>query len=510
MTRRPRTLRVPVRLPTAQARPGGGCAASGCPASPSILVLIVLFVVVLAPSLRTMSSSGSRSPAARRGRGAEAEGQGPDGERARWNDPATSDAQARERLYYVYPGEFSYLVIDDTERPDHGQTAAGQRRIQTTQVDWMCTCCRSVLTAGLTDAVARADRRARHTGSQMTTPPFPRRAARRHRTVSPPARPSRPRRRRHRRALRVRNPDRRGDRAPARGRHAVPDPLLPDPPGRDRRDVGPRGDRVMAEFAELLAADPELADAVRRARTRPTSPTASGIGEVPEIAGISAGRHARRASSACTRSPAHALAAGPGVNPIGDLALARSTWSPAVCGAPLRESSDRMTRPAWLGRDRVALLRGRVGARLRRRSRAGAPISDPRPRILARRLRHHAGLEDHARRGRAVAIIDTGVDGEPSGFHRRGRRRHGRLGRRHGRRADAGRRRRAPRQLGRLTRSPGAGHGDEARHDRRRTRGRLLSVSVGFGRRRRSVRTTRSPRRSGGRSTTARMSSTCR
>jgi hypothetical protein len=28
---------------------------------------------------------------------------------------------------------------------------------------------------------------------------------------------------------------------------------------------------------------------------------------------------------------AHALATGPGVNPVGDLALARSSWSPDVC-----------------------------------------------------------------------------------------------------------------------------------------------------------------------------------
>jgi len=28
---------------------------------------------------------------------------------------------------------------------------------------------------------------------------------------------------------------------------------------------------------------------------------------------------------------AHALAAGPGVNPIGDLALARADWSPERC-----------------------------------------------------------------------------------------------------------------------------------------------------------------------------------
>ena len=34
-------------------------------------------------------------------------------ERERWNDETFIMTQARERLYYVMPGEVSYLVIDD-------------------------------------------------------------------------------------------------------------------------------------------------------------------------------------------------------------------------------------------------------------------------------------------------------------------------------------------------------------------------------------------------------------
>ena len=53
-------------------------------------------------------------------------------------------------------------------------------------------------------------------------------------------------------------------------------------------------------------------------------------GEVPEIAGISAGGMPTRVK--CLHAlVAHALAAGPGVNPIGDLALAECDWSPDVC-----------------------------------------------------------------------------------------------------------------------------------------------------------------------------------
>ena len=51
---------------------------------------------------------------------------------------------------------------------------------------------------------------------------------------------------------------------------------------------------------------------------------------LPEIAGYSAGGMPDRVK--CLHAlAAHSLAAGPGVNPIGDLALERATWSPERC-----------------------------------------------------------------------------------------------------------------------------------------------------------------------------------
>ena len=63
-------------------------------------------------------------------------------------------------------------------------------------------------------------------------------------------------------------------------------------------------------------------------------------GEVPEIEDISAGGMPTRVK--CLHALiAHALAAGPGVNPIGDLALADSGWSPTVCEcAPTRTADE--------------------------------------------------------------------------------------------------------------------------------------------------------------------------
>lgn len=84
---------------------------------------------------------------------------------------------------------------------------------------------------------------------------------------------------------------------------------------------------VMPELAELLEGD--LADAYRAAHEAYLADRES-IESVPEIDGISAGGMPTRVK--CLHAlVGHSLAAGPGVNPIGDLALARCAWSPVVC-----------------------------------------------------------------------------------------------------------------------------------------------------------------------------------
>jgi len=86
---------------------------------------------------------------------------------------------------------------------------------------------------------------------------------------------------------------------------------------------------VMPELAAQLAEDPALAAGYLAAHESYLADRES-IESVAEIAGISAGGMPSRVK--CLHALAgHALAAGPGVNPIGDLALARSDWSPLVC-----------------------------------------------------------------------------------------------------------------------------------------------------------------------------------
>lgn len=91
--------------------------------------------------------------------------------------------------------------------------------------------------------------------------------------------------------------------------------------------------QLMPELAETLH-DSDTAAAYRRAHEAYLADRA-GYGAVAEIEGISAGGMPTRVK--CLHALAgHALAAGTGVNPIGDAALARSAWSPdrCVCADP--------------------------------------------------------------------------------------------------------------------------------------------------------------------------------
>ena len=86
--------------------------------------------------------------------------------------------------------------------------------------------------------------------------------------------------------------------------------------------------QVMNELSELLA-DDDIAAQYLAAHEAYHADRES-LGHVPEIDGISAGGMPTRVK--CLHALAgHSLSAGPGVNPIGDLALERVAWSPLVC-----------------------------------------------------------------------------------------------------------------------------------------------------------------------------------
>lgn len=154
MRKRQRTTRVAVALP----EPGVGAnwmrgiRLSGF--TIMTLGMIIVFIVVLAPSLRIWVEQQQEIAALESTVATQHdEVEKLDTERARWDDPSYVEAQARQRLYYVKPGEYSYLVIDDGATVTTASGIPVSAELQTTEVDWVKTMLSSVLTAGLTDAV---------------------------------------------------------------------------------------------------------------------------------------------------------------------------------------------------------------------------------------------------------------------------------------------------------------------------------------------------------------------
>ena len=119
------------------------------------LSLVILAVIVLAPGLRIYIEQQQQIAELRAAVDEKKQSvKDLEDDVARWDDPAYIVSQARDRLVYVYPGDLTYLVIDDgaTVTTDDGQPISDE--IQTTRVDWMHTMLSSLFTAGLTDATA--------------------------------------------------------------------------------------------------------------------------------------------------------------------------------------------------------------------------------------------------------------------------------------------------------------------------------------------------------------------
>ena len=128
----------------------------------------------------------------------------------------------------------------------------------------------------------------------------------------------------------------------------------------------------MREMTERLADDPELAAAYRRAHE---AYLAERDAIEPLGTDVSAGGMPDRVKCLHVHA-AHALAAGPGVNPFGDEALAEvGEWWAAGPLRPPRYAVERASRPAAgepVSRG-VTRARSAVGVRLRRQGARGAP-----------------------------------------------------------------------------------------------------------------------------------------
>ena len=129
----------------------------------TLLAMIVLGVITLAPRVQTWFMQRQAIFQAQQSlEEAKKEVAQMQVERKRWEDPAYIRAQARDRLYYVMPGEVSYLVMDadgvntsDTSGTVGAKMAADKNNAQIsssiyqTKNNWVDTVLESVIRAGV-------------------------------------------------------------------------------------------------------------------------------------------------------------------------------------------------------------------------------------------------------------------------------------------------------------------------------------------------------------------------
>jgi cell division protein FtsB len=122
-----------------------------------MLTLLVIAVIALAPSIRTFVEQQNQLAALRQA--VEDRRDAVDdlnGEIARWDDPAYIEAQARDRLVYVYPGDITYLVIDEGSSVTTDDGAPISTDVQPTQVDWVRALLGTLVQAGTTTESAES------------------------------------------------------------------------------------------------------------------------------------------------------------------------------------------------------------------------------------------------------------------------------------------------------------------------------------------------------------------
>ena len=124
----------------------------------TFLVLIVAGVVILSPTLRVLAEQ-QQEIAGLEAALAESEQQvvALEEQRERWKDPAFVETQARERLLFVYPGDITYLVIDDGEGTEDDAGIEISTEIVGASTDWRESLLASYLVAATTSQDYQAE-----------------------------------------------------------------------------------------------------------------------------------------------------------------------------------------------------------------------------------------------------------------------------------------------------------------------------------------------------------------
>jgi cell division protein FtsB len=117
----------------------------------TILALLVAGVVILSPSLRILAEQ-QQEIAELRDNLATSQQEVFDllEQRDRWQDPNYVETQARERLMFVYPGDITYLVIDDVDDESGVEDTVVSTDIVAVQPDWREALLGSYLVAATT------------------------------------------------------------------------------------------------------------------------------------------------------------------------------------------------------------------------------------------------------------------------------------------------------------------------------------------------------------------------
>lgn len=150
MVKNSRLTKVPVAMAVGTNKAGvwlGSIRLSGF--TMLIMGLTLLGVLILAPQLQIVIEQRQQiADLAAVGSSTQADLDALSKQRARWDDPAYVRAQARDRLYYVMPGEISYLVINDVQL-DPTKAVQASAEVKATNSDWVAGLLGSFLVAGL-------------------------------------------------------------------------------------------------------------------------------------------------------------------------------------------------------------------------------------------------------------------------------------------------------------------------------------------------------------------------
>lgn len=115
-----------------------------------MLGLVIMGAFILVPSASSYIDMRQQVAQAKAGVAlTEDEIAGLERERERWHDPAFITSEARERLYYVKPGEVVYLIEDDVERDDEAEPDPVDADVEEENGDWMSTMLTSIVNSGL-------------------------------------------------------------------------------------------------------------------------------------------------------------------------------------------------------------------------------------------------------------------------------------------------------------------------------------------------------------------------